>query len=51
MSMRAMRLLNTPLLRRAKQQVSEIPARLQLYDFDWGITYQYFRHCYDKDYD
>ncbi|MDD0738568.1 hypothetical protein PSZ98_24415, partial [Shigella sonnei] len=32
-------LFSTPLLRRAKQQV-KYQLDWQLYDFDWGITYQ-----------
>ncbi|HGE5924518.1 TPA: TonB-dependent receptor, partial [Escherichia coli] len=40
---------DTPLLRRAKQQV-KYQLDWQLYDFDWGITYQYLGTRYDKDY-
>ena len=40
---------DVPLLRRAKQQV-KYQLDWQLYDFDWGITYQYLGTRYDKDY-
>ncbi|WP_350304069.1 TonB-dependent vitamin B12 receptor BtuB [Photorhabdus viridis] len=40
---------NEILTRRAKQQV-KYQLDWQLYDFDWGLTYQYLGRRYDKDY-
>ncbi|STI78708.1 vitamin B12/cobalamin outer membrane transporter [Escherichia coli] len=43
MSMRANAITDTPLLRRAKQQV-KYQLDWQLYDFDWGYYLSVFRH-------
>ncbi|MCT8345239.1 MULTISPECIES: TonB-dependent vitamin B12 receptor BtuB [Photorhabdus] len=40
---------NEILVRRAKQQV-KYQLDWQLYDFDWGLTYQYLGRRYDKDF-
>lgn len=38
-----------PLARRSKQQV-KYQLDWQVYDFDWGLTYQYLGTRYDKDF-
>jgi vitamin B12 transporter len=40
---------DAPLSRRSKQQV-KYQLDWQMYDFDWGITYQYLGSRYDTDY-
>ncbi|MCV5870593.1 TonB-dependent receptor, partial [Escherichia coli] len=42
-------LTDKPLERRPKQQV-KYQLDWQLFDFDWGVTYQYLGSRYDSDY-